>query len=116
MAVAVIMVAIMLAVLNQASRTIGTATGKINAFQSAQAGFDIMTQRLSDATLNTYFDYDSATAPTTYLRRSDLDFYIGQNGNSYLSTLAPAPNANSGHSIYFQAPEGYSNGGTAYAN
>jgi len=116
MVVTLIIIAIMLAVFNQASLTMRTATAKINAFQSAQAGFDIMTQRLSDATLNTYLDYDSVTAPTTYLRRSDLDFYIGQNGNTFLPTLSPAANANSGHSIYFQAPEGYSNGSTAYAN
>jgi uncharacterized protein (TIGR02599 family) len=116
MAVAVIMLAIMFAVLNQVSLSVRTATGKMDAFQSAQSGFDIMTQRLADATLNTYYDYDSATAPTTYLRRSDLHFYIGQNGNSFLKGLVPAANANSGHSIYFQAPEGYSNGSSAYAN
>jgi uncharacterized protein (TIGR02599 family) len=116
MVVAVIMVGIMLAVFNQASVTIRTTAGKMDAFQSAQAGFDIMTQRLSDATLNTYYDYDSQTAPTTYLRHSDLHFYIGQNGNSYLQGLLPAANANSGHSIYFQSPLGYSNGSANYAN
>jgi len=75
-----------------------------------------MTQRLSDATLNTYYDYDSATAPTTYLRRSDLQFYIGQNNNAFLQGLSPAPSANSGQSIYFQSPQGYSNSSTTYAN
>jgi uncharacterized protein (TIGR02599 family) len=113
--VALIMIGIMLAIFNQASMTMRTAGSIMDAFQSAQAGFDIMTQRLSDATLNTYNDYDSTTSPTAYLRHSDLHFYIGQNGNTYLKTLSPIANANSGFSIYFQAPEGYSNAST-YAN
>ena len=116
MVVALIIIAIMLAVLNQASITVRSANGKMDAFQSAQAGFDIMTQRLSDATLNTYYDYDSPTAPTKYLRHSDLHFYVGTNGNSFVKTLSPVANANSGHSVYFQAPEGYSNGSASYAN
>lgn len=116
MVVALIMIAIMFAVFNQASITVRTAGSIMDAYQSAQAGFDIMTQRLSDATLNTYYDYDSATAPTTYLRHSDLHFYIGKNNNTYVSTLSPAANANSGFSIYFQAPEGYSNGTGTYSN
>jgi uncharacterized protein (TIGR02599 family) len=116
MVVALIIIAVMLAVFSEASITVRTANGKMDAFASAQAGFDIMTQRLSDATLNTYYDYDNAVTPTTYLRHSDLHFFVGSNANTFVKALTPASNPNSGHSIYFQAPEGYSNGSSTYAN
>jgi uncharacterized protein (TIGR02599 family) len=113
MTISVILIIIMLAVMTQMSSSVRTADSKIDAFRSAQAGFDLMTQKLSDATLNTYYDYDSQVAPTTYLRRSDLHFLIEQNAN--LTTVFPSANAHSGQSVFFQAPTGYSNSST-YAN
>ena len=118
-AISVILITVMLAVTTQVTSTVRSVDSKIDAFQSAQAGFDLMTRKLSDATLNTYYDYDSETAPTTYLRRSDLHFLIEQNANLsavFLNSAGTAAaNANSGQSIFFQAPAGYSNA-TAYAN
>ena len=112
-AVSAILLGLVLSITNQVSATVGTVTGKMDAFQSGQAGFDIMTQKLADATLNTYYDYATSSGiPTAYIRKSDLHFYIAQNTN-----VAGSPaNPNSGHSIYFQAPEGYSNTSTTYAN
>jgi uncharacterized protein (TIGR02599 family) len=113
MAISVILITVMLAVMTQISSSVRTADSKIDSFRSAQSGFDLMTQRLSDATLNTYYDYDSETAPTTYMRRSDLHFLIEQNAN--LTTLFPSANAHSGQSVFFQASTGYSNSST-YSN
>lgn len=109
-AISIILIGVLLAVMTQLSSTVRTVGNKIDAFQSAESGFDLMTQTLSDATLNTYYDYDSSTAPTVYLRRSDLHFLVEQNSN--LSTVFPGANANSGQSIFFQAPIGYSNNST----
>ena len=116
MTISVILVGLMVGVVNQIGKTVTNASSKMAAFETAQAGFDIMTQKLSDATLNTYYGYDSDTAPTTYIRKSDLHFYIAQNADLNSSPINSPANANSGHSIYFQAPEGYSNTSTVYAN
>jgi uncharacterized protein (TIGR02599 family) len=111
--VAAILVGMMLTMTSLVSTTVRTADNKMDAFQSAQAGFDLMTQKLSDATLNTYYDYDVPAAPKTYIRRSDLHFFIAQNAS--LNAIFPAANADSGQSVFFQVPAGYSNN-AAYAN
>jgi uncharacterized protein (TIGR02599 family) len=76
-----------------------------------------MTQKLSDATLNTYYDYatNSSGVPTSYVRRSDLAFLVEQNSNLNLTSAFPSANANSGQSVFFQVPSGYSDN-AAYAN
>ena len=110
LAVSLILVTMTMTVFSHVSSTITNAGRSIDAFQSAEAGFDIMTQKLSDATLNTYYDYDSYTLPKRFLRRSDLHFLVAQNLNLVQSsgTFCGA-NANSGQSVFFQAPAGYSN-------
>ena len=118
--ISVILIGIMLSVMSQINSTVRTVDSKIDAFQNAEASFDLMTQKLSDATLNTYYGYDSATSPTQYLRRSDLHFLVEQNSNLTAtvfptSTSTAAANANSGQSIFFQAPSGYSDN-ALYAN
>ena len=50
---------------------------RIEQFRSAETAYESITRRLSQATLNTYWDYDSPTAPTKYLRQSDLRFISG---------------------------------------
>ncbi len=57
-----------------------------------------MNQKLSQATLNTYWDYDNPAAPTTYLRQSDLQFLVQQN----------VQNSGYGQEVYFQSPADYS--------
>ncbi len=108
--ISIILIGVLLAAMTQLSTTVRTVDSKIDAFQGAEAAFDLMTQTLSDATLNTYYDYDSSSAPTTYLRRSDLHFLVEQNSN--LTTAFPNSNANSGQSAFFQSPVGYSNNST----
>ena len=115
LAVSVILVGLTLTVLSHVSSTVRNADSSIDAFQSAEAGFDIMTQKLSDATLNTYYDYDNPNLPTRYLRRSDLHFFVVQNSVLDSAVTSGTANPNSGESVFFQVPAGYSNN-TAYAN
>ena len=119
MTISIVLVVLMVGVINQISSIVSGAGSKMDAFQSAQAGFDIMTQKLADATLNTYYYYtrdNSATLPVAFIRKSDLHFYIAQNADVTGSPINSPANVNSAQSIYFQAPEGYSNTSTTYAN
>jgi uncharacterized protein (TIGR02599 family) len=54
--IALLMV-VLLSMTNQTSRTWRYTTEKVEKFQSARDGFESMTRRLSQATLNTYWDY-----------------------------------------------------------
>lgn len=91
------------------------STEKIQSFQGARAAFEGITRRISQAALNTYYDYydDSLTpdqpvargqsssistfTPGKYGRCSDLHFITGK-------ALIPSQVS---HSIFFQAPVGY---------
>jgi uncharacterized protein (TIGR02599 family) len=72
------------------------STGRIEQFRSARTAFEAITRRLSQATLNTYWDYDNPSAPTKYLRQSELRFISGRGlaGNT------------SSFSVFFQAALG----------
>jgi len=70
-------------------------TGKIEQFSQARDAFESLTTRLSQATLNTAWDYDNPNTPTKYLRKSDLRFKC-------------QPGLVNSHETFFQAPFGYS--------
>ncbi|XHR30631.1 MAG: prepilin-type N-terminal cleavage/methylation domain-containing protein [Chthoniobacteraceae bacterium] len=93
-----LLLAIMLAVMNQTSSTVMCASAKIDAFATARSTFDIIVGKLSQATLNTYWDYDDPSLPRHYLRKSDLQFLTRAN------TQYPGY----GQEIFFQVPESYS--------
>lgn len=90
--------------LQQTSDVWRQSAGRIEKFQNARASFETVTRTLSQATLNTYWDYlysGNSSSPSRYIRMSDLHFVMGQTANL-------VPNANSqGHSVFFQAPLGY---------
>lgn len=86
------------------------STDKVKSFQEARLAFETITRTLSQATLNTYLDYDSQTSAKRYLRQSDLKFLIGNAG----ATGIPGT-AGCGQAVFFQAPIGYASG-TAYQN
>lgn len=98
-------------------QTTWTSTNaRVSQFREARTAFDIITRNLSQATLNTYLDYDNnyltaadpatatATAPTSYLRKSDLRFVCGPASNLVPSGGGPA--LLPGHAVFFQAPLG----------
>lgn len=98
----------------QAGNAWRSTTSKIEAFQEARLAFDTIAEKLSQATLNPYYDYlnsagNSRTAalaagnastfvPANYGRTSDLHFLTGK-------SLLPAQ---IGHSMFFQTPSGFS--------
>jgi len=54
--IALLMV-VLLSMTNQTAKTWRYTTEKVEKFQSARDGFEAMTRRISQATLNTYWDY-----------------------------------------------------------
>ena len=101
---------VLLVQLTQATQQTWTYTvGKVEQFRDAREAFESITRRLSQATLNTYWDYgytsgQSGSVPTSYIRQSELRFI---SGNTTDLTLASAPAVNRPtHAIFFQAPLG----------
>jgi uncharacterized protein (TIGR02599 family) len=70
--------------------TIRHSQSTIERFSSARAAFDLLTATLSQATLNTYWDYDNPQDPQKYIRTSDLHFVI--------------TNSSHGQNLFFQSP------------
>lgn len=82
-------------------------TGRIEQFRGAETAFEAITRRLSQTTLNTYWDYDNPTAPKKYLRQSDLRFISGNMtaGTNKLLTVMQPRRPTQG--VFFQAPLGF---------
>ncbi len=108
-AVLSLLLVVLVSATNLISATTKQATSTVDAFAAARNGFDILSQRLSQATLNTYWDYYDANGnrrnltntsfvPATYGRASDLQFLVVQNSQM----------AGCGQEIYFQTPESFS--------
>ena len=127
---------VLLAVTNQTTQTWQYTTEKIEKFQEARDGFESMTRRLSQATLNTYWDYLGIVPPTTttivprprdisttaykefipqqYGRMSELRFVSGpmqgalQPPNPQENTIVTGSNPGKWpfHGVFFQAPFG----------
>ncbi len=111
MASTVVLSLLMLILMNVSSQTSNTwkfTRAKVEQFRSARNAFESMTRQLSQATLNTYWDYEmkgSATSgiPEKYVRQSDLRFITGS-AQELCGGDAPRP----GHAVFFQAPLGFS--------
>ncbi|MEI9895871.1 MAG: Verru_Chthon cassette protein C [Chthoniobacter sp.] len=105
---------------NQTSQTWRSTAEKIEKFQQARDGFESMTRRLSQATLNTNWDYLDASGaprdknvgstafvkfvPIYYGRTSDLRFVSGPMKSSAFSLDGKI--VRPGHGVFFQAPFG----------
>jgi uncharacterized protein (TIGR02599 family) len=92
-------------ILNQTTQLWQNSEARIKSFQSARVTFDSLARNIGQATLQTYWDYDSTNAPTTYVRMADLHFISGQttdiiSGGNKLTYPT--------HAVFFQAPLGYS--------
>ena len=100
---------------NSTASTWRYTTGRIEQFRGADTAFEAMTRRLSQATLNTYWDYDSPTKPTKYLRQSDLRFITGSmtvGAKKLLTTTSPRRPT---QGVFFQAPLGYVDDATNFS-
>lgn len=107
-AVLVVIMGILLSITDQTQQTWKRTTGKIEQFREAREGFESMTRRLSQATLNTFWDYDDAKAPTRYVRQSELRFVVGDT-----ATLAGSGRDYVSQGVFFQAPLGFTADGSS---
>lgn len=119
LAVLTILLLISAQVIGQVQSTWSASNARVSQFKEARTAFDIMTRNISQATLNTYIDYNNnylanpagalaaaGAGPTQYLRKSELHFRCGP-----AATLITGADGskNPGHAIFFQAPLGVSN-------
>jgi len=102
-AVLAVILAIAISMMSQVTNIWRDASRKIDAFESARLAFNLMTRQLSHATLNSYIDYDSRTAPKHYLRKSDLKFLIGPSGQPLGGNVLPGT-PQTGQCIFFISP------------
>ncbi len=125
--VSVMLIALMTMVA-QISNTWLFATNRASQFTEARNGFESITRRLSQATLNTYMDYVSVSGnnvtyrsslsaantasfvPNSYARASELRFISGPNlaGSNSSTPVRPS------HAVFFQAPLGFASDQTDF--
>jgi uncharacterized protein (TIGR02599 family) len=138
-AIIALIMLVLVSITNQTAQTWSYTTEKIEKFQKARDGFESMTRRLSQATLNTYWDYLGVVPPSptlaprnkqiehddyknfiplSYGRMSELRFLSGPMTGSGTSALVPdGPPSGSDdqeaywptHGVFFQAPLGIVN-------
>ena len=132
MVVLLLIMVMMATISNQISSVWKQANSRSETFRQAREGFEAMTRRLSQATLNTYYDYYDSNnpprlasnpyytqslgfpfVPTQFLRTSELRFISGLTNKLFTATTsssaagAATPPEWSTHAVFFQAPFGY---------
>lgn len=97
-----LLLVLVLSVISQSSNIWRRSMDKIESSQGARLAFESITRNLSQATLNTYLDYDDPANPQQYLRKSELKFFSDAAGTGTLPGTAKT-----GSVFFFQAPVGY---------
>jgi uncharacterized protein (TIGR02599 family) len=117
MAVLAVISVIMVSMVSTVQKVAKQTSSRVEQFRESRRAFDRIGQRLSQATLNTYYDYvDSGGNPRTtnnaasfnpsrYARISELR-YLQTNAASY---TAPRGGQMKGQTVFFQAPLGQAN-------
>lgn len=108
-AILALLLLIIASIIDATRRTWGYASGRIEEFRGAREAFESITSKLSQATLNPYWDYNDPNNPTSYSRQSELRFRSGP-----ASAMLSDPAART-HGVFFTAPLGYVNN-TNYAD
>lgn len=112
-AILALIMVVLATMVNLTSSTWKRTRAGVERYQQARVAFDTITRRLSEATLNTYFDYADSSGnygigangttsnfiPARYVRRSELRFKSGPG----LTGLSGDPS----HSVFFHAPQGF---------
>lgn len=108
-AIITLLTLILVSITNQTNNVWRYTTGKAEQFRGARNAFDTVTNRLSQATLNTYWDYNDPKAPARYERRSELRFVSGRKSVSTGEALLGDANGAKrvSHSVFFHAPLGF---------
>jgi uncharacterized protein (TIGR02599 family) len=99
----ILLMVVLVSMVNQTSSLWQHTSGKIEEFREARNGFESITRRLSQATLNTYWDYNDPNAPTKYIRQSELRFISGPGLLNSVNQQIPNPT----HALFFYAPLGF---------
>lgn len=122
MALLTILMLVTLSMVNHTEKLYTNTAGKIAAFRESRAAFESLTRRVSQAALNTYFDYVDAQGktrkevedaggtftPDKYVRQSELQFVTGQAQDLLKNVPATNGQQRPGHAIFFQAMLGFS--------
>jgi len=89
----------------------------VSEYKDARTGFEAITRRLSQATINPYWAYTSNAAKIAsgFKRESDLHFVSGPVPN-VLGTAPAGSGQRSTHAMFFHAPTGFSNQAEPAAN
>ena len=103
MTILILLMMVLVSMVNQTGSMWHHANAKIEEFREARDGFEAMTRRLSQATLNTYWDYNDPNNPKSYIRQSELRFISGPSLLDSVTPVVPRPT----HSIFFFAPLGF---------
>lgn len=119
MAVLSLLLMVVVGIVGETGAVVHKTTARASQFQEARTAFESMSRNLSQATLNTYYDYfdsegktrsDVGTSgifvPASYGRQSELRFRSGPAS----ALLATSASLNPAHAVFFQAPLGFSNG------
>lgn len=102
--VLVIVSLILVQITNSTASTWRNTNAKIEQFRSAGDAFEELSRRISQATLNTFWDYDNIANHKRYMRRADLRFITGQSAD-LISSSGGASHPT--QCIFFQAPLGF---------
>jgi uncharacterized protein (TIGR02599 family) len=115
-AIIVLILATLISMTDQTQRLMRGTSAKVEQFQEARLGFETLTRRISQATLNTYWDYQYQTVsqqvggktvqtrvPTRYERGSELRFRCGRMAELNPKSKRFQPT----HGIFFQTPDGH---------
>lgn len=104
--VVVVLMGVLLGMTDQTQRLMKSTSGKVEQFQESRVAFESITRRISQATLNTYWDYeyDKNSIPTRYQRTAELRFVSGPTAT--LAAGGGDSRKRPGHSVFFHAPNG----------
>jgi len=103
LAILLLIMVIVASMVSQTSTLWKHTVGRVEQFREARDGFEAITRRLSQATLNTYWDYDNPNQPTKYIRQSELRFISGPQIVGTNNSTPPRPT----DAVFFQAPLGF---------
>jgi len=105
--IVVVLLVVLLGMTDQTQRLVKATSSKVEQFQEARAAFESMTRHLSQATLNSFWDYvyDANGNPSGYARKAELRFHSGPT-KTLNPSGGPGGNLQPGHSVFFQAPLG----------
>jgi uncharacterized protein (TIGR02599 family) len=110
LAVLSIIILILATIIGTLSKAQTYVSGNTSSFRDAELAFQSVTRTVSQATLQTYWDYypsqsgTNGPPPQTYIRQSNLHFIVGRAKDLEGSASA---SLNPTLAVFFQAPLGY---------